>query len=80
MSAIVSGWGTVDPDLPKMSAELREGEIKVLDPSKCQFKTNLHQAYNFESMMCGHSTEGVDSCQGDSGGVNRNEMQISNRV
>lgn len=61
--AIITGWGTTDPNVMKMSTLLREGEIQILHPLQCPMATNLHEKYNFKSMLCGYSSMHTDTCQ-----------------
>ena len=63
MKAVVTGWGTTNPNVMKMSPFLREGELTILDPKQCPAATNLNRMYNFNSMLCGFSDKHVDTCQ-----------------
>lgn len=46
-----------------MEKYLREGETEILDNKKCPQASNLHNSYNFKSMICAYNPKHVDTCQ-----------------
>lgn len=59
---MIAGWGTIDKNVYEMSNYLLEGLVMILNTQDCPQRSNLHSAYNFNSMMCAFN-KGVDTCQ-----------------
>ncbi|KAL7646387.1 UNVERIFIED_CONTAM: hypothetical protein RMT77_003300 [Armadillidium vulgare] len=63
--SIVSGWGKLYFEAPKLEKHLRKATITVWDSSICEKR--LPNVFLREVMICAASP-GKDSCKGDSGG------------
>lgn len=59
---MIAGWGTIEKDVFKMSQQLLEGTVTILNTEDCPERSNLREAYNFDSMICAFN-ENVDTCQ-----------------
>lgn len=59
---MIAGWGAIDKDVHKMSQQLLEGTVTILNTQDCPERSNLRENYNFNSMICAFS-EYVDTCQ-----------------
>jgi len=70
----VSGFGTMDPDLPVYPTKLQELSVPLVDRARCQrfypAQGSSTSSMITESMLCAGYTDGTkrDSCSGDSGG------------
>ncbi|XP_072400305.1 trypsin-7-like [Diabrotica undecimpunctata] len=63
-----AGWGYTDPKIPKLSDELLEININIIDWQTCKERIS-HVSKFTERMICaGNLNGGQDACQGDSGG------------
>lgn len=45
-----------------MSQNLLEGSVMILNTQDCPLRSNLREAYNFDSMICAFN-KGTDTCQ-----------------
>ena len=68
-NAVVTGWGTLDPDTGEMPTVLYEVGVMTLGMVECMNNTNYDSGLITENMICA-GEEGKDSCWGDSGGEN----------
>ena len=65
--AIVTGWGTLNPDTGEVPDVLYEVSVQTYSNYDCQTESNYEVDMITESMICA-GEEGKDSCWGDSGG------------
>ncbi|MGE0255647.1 MAG: serine protease [Alphaproteobacteria bacterium] len=68
--AVVTGWGTTEPDKP-LPPELRAVAMPIVDQETCKAAYAKHYGPNAiaDNEVCaGFAEGGRDSCQGDSGG------------
>ena len=65
--AIVTGWGTLNPDTGEMPDVLYEVSVKTMTNYDCQTMSNYDEEMITETMICA-GEDGKDSCWGDSGG------------
>lgn len=59
---MIAGWGTIDKNVHKMSQQLLEGTVMILNTQDCPERSNLKESYNFNSMICAFNKD-VDTCQ-----------------
>ncbi len=71
--AMILGWGIMDPALPILPTTLQEAQVPIQSDSTCS--EELGRYYKPQSMLCAgikssssETGDGVDSCNGDSGG------------
>lgn len=65
--AVVTGWGTLNPDTGEVPDVLYEVSVKTWTNYDCQTGTNYDEEMITETMICA-GEDGKDSCWGDSGG------------
>ncbi|XP_048513315.1 uncharacterized protein LOC105690556 isoform X5 [Athalia rosae] len=69
LNCTISGWGSIESGKSVQSNVLRYGWVPILDQSLCQAEYVYGEGAISDGMVCaGYLNEGVDSCDGDSGG------------
>ncbi|XP_046614568.1 uncharacterized protein LOC124302404 isoform X6 [Neodiprion virginianus] len=69
LNCTISGWGSIESGKSVQSHFLRFGWVPILDQSVCQADYVYGEGAISDGMVCaGYLNEGVDSCDGDSGG------------
>ncbi|XP_066599754.1 uncharacterized protein teq isoform X2 [Prorops nasuta] len=69
LNCTISGFGSIETGKTTQSRNLRYGWIPLLDQSVCRAGYIYGQGAISDGMVCaGHLDEGVDTCDGDSGG------------
>ncbi|ELK31943.1 Transmembrane protease serine 4, partial [Myotis davidii] len=64
----VIGWGFTEPGAGKMSDQLLQASVQVIDRARCNAKDAYQGEVTAEMLCAGVLQGGVDTCQGDSGG------------
>lgn len=75
-NAIVTGWGTLDPDTGETPTVLYEVGVQTISLDECKYKNNYDSELITENMICAGEV-GKDSCWGDSGGERANLGQFT---
>ena len=65
--AMVTGWGTLNPDTGEVPDVLYEVGVKTYSNYDCQTESQYDTEMITETMICA-GEDGKDSCWGDSGG------------
>lgn len=65
--AVVAGWGTTTEG-GSPSAYLQETVVPILSKREC-LKRGYKESRITDNMICAGDYQGMDSCQGDSGGA-----------
>ncbi|XP_029676576.1 uncharacterized protein LOC115243589, partial [Formica exsecta] len=69
LNCTISGFGSIETGKTTQSKDLRYGWVPLLDQSICQASYVYGEGAISEGMMCaGYLDEGIDTCDGDSGG------------
>ncbi|XP_012286653.1 uncharacterized protein LOC105703113 isoform X2 [Orussus abietinus] len=69
LNCTISGWGSVETGKSAQSRDLRYGWVPLLDRSICRASYVYGEGAISDGMVCaGYLDEGVDTCDGDSGG------------
>ncbi|KAG7212821.1 hypothetical protein KM043_002178 [Ampulex compressa] len=69
LNCTISGFGSIETGKSTQSKDLRYGWIPLLDQSVCRAGHIYGEGAISDGMVCaGHLDEGVDTCDGDSGG------------
>lgn len=64
----VIGWGFTEPGAGKMSDQLLQASVQVIDRARCNAEDAYQGEVTAEMLCAGVLQGGVDTCQGDSGG------------
>ena len=65
--AVVTGWGTLDPETGDVPDVLYRVSVKTYANDECQSESQYETGMITETMICA-GEDGKDSCWGDSGG------------
>ncbi|KAL6449113.1 hypothetical protein ACFW04_000663 [Cataglyphis niger] len=69
LNCTISGFGSIETGKTTQSKDLRYGWVPLLDQSICRASYVYGEGAISEGMMCaGYLDEGIDTCDGDSGG------------
>ncbi|GAB1869312.1 Neurotrypsin [Camponotus japonicus] len=69
LNCTISGFGSIETGKTTQSKNLRYGWVPLLDQSVCRASYVYGEGAISEGMMCaGYLDEGIDTCDGDSGG------------
>ncbi|XP_011630840.1 uncharacterized protein LOC105422952 isoform X2 [Pogonomyrmex barbatus] len=69
LNCTISGFGSVETGKTTQSKDLRYGWVPLLDQSICRASYVYGEGAISDGMMCaGYLDEGIDTCDGDSGG------------
>ncbi|XP_029171270.1 uncharacterized protein LOC114940706 isoform X2 [Nylanderia fulva] len=69
LNCTISGFGSIETGKTTQSKNLRYGWVPLLDQSICRASYVYGEGAISEGMMCaGYLDEGIDTCDGDSGG------------
>ncbi|XP_011881077.1 PREDICTED: uncharacterized protein LOC105569323 isoform X2 [Vollenhovia emeryi] len=69
LNCTISGFGSIETGKTTQSKDLRYGWVPLLDQSICRASYVYGEGAISDGMLCaGYLDEGVDSCDGDSGG------------